>query len=121
MACSEKPLLRVVNMEKTKAIDPVQTKKEQTDIEYLEYSINYLQEYLRKNREAVKQEKEKINALQEDMKVIKSIELKKACQQIHNSMVMRKNQILAQLKEGTQDVKHVISIYKTLKRLERTK
>jgi len=87
-----------------------------TDEEYLIWSIKSLQETHDHALEVSKVLQQEIEVLREDMKVIKSTDLKRACKSVHNTMTVQKRKALNKVKDSLVDLKHCKSIIRTLKK-----
>lgn len=90
--------------------------KEKNDIQYLEYSEKWLQEAHDEALKGVKTCKAEIIEIMDDMKNIKSVKLRNACAQAHDGLMKQKSEFLTRIRETVNDLKHVRSILKTLKK-----
>jgi len=89
------------------------------DLEYLVHSLSYIQQAHDAAVKTLREMKEEQNLLQGDMNVIHTARLQQACGQIFNQLTMQQKEVRLRIKESLVDLKHVRSIYKKVKMVER--
>lgn len=90
-------------------------KKEQTDLEYLKWSIEVLTDKEDEFRTKIASIKDELTSLQEDISMIQTDRLRKGATEAYNRLVIEKKTTMEHLKAVRDDLKHVRSIYKTLR------
>jgi len=89
-----------------------------TDLEYLEASKQVFEDMLTKNYDRLKIIKKDLEEVQEDISRMTNQNLKKASMNAFNQLSKEKRQRLNQVKEVRNDLVHVRSIIKTLKKVK---